>query len=340
MMLPRRPSRPLALPLAALLTLLTPALLTSVPAARAASPATPAAPAAPAAPVAPAAAKPPADPVVARVDGHPIYRSDVAAAARNLPPQIRGLPVKLLFPLLLNQVIEQKAIALAAAKEGLQNQPAVKREIAQARDRVLENALLTERVAPKITPAAIQAAYQKHYANKPGPAEVHALHILVPTKAEAEKIIAKLEKGADFATLAKKYSKDSSGAKGGDLGFFTAKDMVPAFSKAAFALKTGEYTKTPVHTQFGWHVIKVIARRQGPPAKLAAVAGKIRQDLIRAEVQKVIKQTMAAVKVVRFNLDGSPIQPKPAAPAVPAKPAAPVPAPAPAPAKPAAPAGQ
>ena len=98
--------------------------------------------------------------------------------------------------------------------------------------------------------------------------EVHARHILVKTEAEAKSIIDQLNKGADFAALAKKYSTDPAAASGGDLGYFSRDDMVPAFSAAAFALKPGQYTKTPVKTQFGWHVIKVVDRRVETAAEL------------------------------------------------------------------------
>ena len=95
-------------------------------------------------------------------------------------------------------------------------------------------------------------------ANKPGEEEVHARHILVDSEDQAKKIIDQLNKhGADFATLAKAKSKDPAAQNGGDLGFFKKADMVPEFADAAFALKPGEVTQTPVKTQFGWHVIKV-----------------------------------------------------------------------------------
>ena len=160
-------------------------------------------------------------------------------------------------------------------------------------------------VAPQVTPAEVRAAYEKEYAGKPGPEEVHARHILVPTKAEAEKIIAKLNKGASFSALAKKYSKDPGAADGGDLGFFKKGDMVPAFSAAAFALKPGTYTKTPVHTQFGWHVIKVIARRRQPAPTYTQVADQIRQKMIAKAVQDEVALARKGLKVQVFNPDGS-----------------------------------
>ncbi|MGB7079298.1 MAG: peptidylprolyl isomerase, partial [Xanthobacteraceae bacterium] len=93
--------------------------------------------------------------------------------------------------------------------------------------------------------------------------EVHARHILVPTEDEAKEIEAELKNGADFATLAKEKSKDPGAADGGDLGYFTKDQMVPEFSAAAFKLDKGQISD-PVHTQFGWHIIKVEDKRIKP----------------------------------------------------------------------------
>src|SRR5208282_6237516 len=103
----------------------------------------------------------------------------------------------------------------------------------------------------------LKARYQTLLKEKAPHAEVHARHILLATEAEAKSVIAELDKGADFAVLAKKYSTDPAAQSGGDLGFFGHDDMVKEFGDAAFALSPGQYSKTPVKTEFGWHVIKV-----------------------------------------------------------------------------------
>ena len=263
--------------------------------------------AAPPAAPAPAAAAAPANPVVAKVDGYAIHLGDVEQAAAALPPNLRGLPPKTLYPMLLERMIDARALVAQARREGLEHSPAVQKQIAASTDQVLENRILSQEEKPHITPAALKAAYQKDIAGKPGPEEVHAEHILVPTKAEAEKIIAKLNKGADFATLAKKYSKDPGAKNGGDLGFFKKDEMVPAFADAAFALKPGTYTKTPVHSQFGWHVIKVLARRRAPAPTFAEAEDGLRQKILKAAVEKAVAKARAGVKVQLFNVDGTPV---------------------------------
>jgi peptidyl-prolyl cis-trans isomerase C len=107
--------------------------------------------------------------------------------------------------------------------------------------------------------------------------EYHARHILVATEPFAEKIIERLEKGEDFADLAKAESMDSSRTNGGDLGWFTPDHMVKSFADAVVALKPGEYTHKPVHTQYGWHVIQLVAVRDVTPPPFDSV----RQRLIQ-----------------------------------------------------------
>jgi len=252
---------------------------------------------------------PAGDPVVAKVNGEDIHLSDVQEAMRTLPQQARSMPQQMLVPMIVDQLVDRKALVIAARADGLEKDPAVHRQIENAEDQALQRALLQRDVGPLITEEALKAAYEKDYANKPGEPEVHASHILVENEADAKDIIAQLEKGADFATLAKAHSKDPGASQGGDLGWFKKDDMVPEFAEAAFALKPGDYTKTPVHTQFGWHVIKVQETRTSTPPTFEAVHDELRQKLIQQAVQKLVAAARTKVTVVRFNLDGS--TPKP-----------------------------
>ncbi len=253
------------------------------------------------------AAKP--DPVVARVNGRDEHLSDLENLAQNLPEQLRNMPPNMLYPILIDQIIDRDLLVQEARKENLQKDPAVKREMEDAADMALQNALINRAVAPAITDQALQAAYQKEIAGKPGEEEVHARHILVPTEAEAEKVIKELQGGADFAALAKKDSTDPAGANGGDLGWFKKGDMLPEFSDAAFSLKPGQFTTKPVHTRYGWHVIQVIERRTAPPQTFAEARDQLRQKAIQDAVQKEIEEARKGAQIERFNLDGSPVRP-------------------------------
>ena len=254
-----------------------------------------------------AAQAPGADPVVAKVDGQAIHLSDVKEAAQSLPENLRGLPVQTLYPMLLDQLIDGRALVREAHKSGLDKDPDVERQVTAAEDRALQTALLSKEIGPSVTDEAVRARYDQQIAGKPGSEEVHARHILVDDEATAKKIISQLKGGADFAALAKQYSKDPSGAKqGGDLGFFKQSDMVPEFSKAAFALQPGQVSDMPVHTQFGWHVIQVMERRKAPPPSFEEARDELRQQMIQEGVKKVVAKARAEVSVERFNLDGSP----------------------------------
>jgi peptidyl-prolyl cis-trans isomerase C len=263
---------------------------------------------------APAAAAPAAtpaapDPVVAKVNGQPIYLSQVKAALQDMPPNAHSLPPETLFPVVLDQLIDGQALVVAAEKSGLDKDPTVRRQMQEAADHALETALLHKEITPLVSADAVRARYEKEVAGKPGEEEVHARHILVADEATAKKIIGELNKGGDFAALSKQYSKDPGAAQqGGDLGFFKKDEMVPAFADAAFALKPGQISQTPVHTQFGWHVIQVLERRRAPPPTFEQASVELRQKMIQEDVQQAVAKAKAAVTIEKFNLDGSPVR--------------------------------
>jgi peptidyl-prolyl cis-trans isomerase C len=262
-------------------------------------------------PAAAPAASTPANPdtVIATVNGVAIHLSDVQAAATNLPAQMQQLPPDQLFPLIVNQLIDRQALLVAAQAIKLQDDPAVAAAMQAAADEKLENAYVQKEVLPQVTDAAIQAAYNKDYAGKPGQEQVDARHILVKTQAQAQDIINQLNHGADFATLAEKYSIDPGAKNGGELGWFSQDEMVPAFANAAFALKTGQYTKTPVQTQFGWHVILCEGKRTAPTPALADVKDQIRQQLADDAIKATLADARSKVKIVINNQDGTPAAP-------------------------------
>jgi peptidyl-prolyl cis-trans isomerase C len=246
------------------------------------------------------------DRVLARIDGQPIRMSDVAAMVESLPDQARSLPPTTLFPMMLDQLIDARALVAEARKTGADQDPEVRRQVAQAAQRALESALLRREVQPMISDAAVRARYERDIANKPGTEEVRARHILVDTEALAKTIIAELKQGGDFVALSGKHSKDPGASRGGgDLGFFKRGDMVPEFSAAAYALKNGEVSATPVKTQFGWHVIQTTERRRSAPESFEDAKEELRQEIIKEAVQKVLARARAAVTVERMNMDGS-----------------------------------
>ncbi len=271
---------------------------------------------------------PPGDPVLASVDGHDIKMSDLTVAAESLPQQLRGMPKPVLYPMLLDQLIDREAVVIEARKEGLDKTPEVQDQLRRAEDTTLQNAVLTREVTPRISDEAIKAKYDADYANKPGDTEVHARHILVDSEDKAKDIIKQLKGGADFEKLAKEDSKDPGAQNGGDLGWFKKGDMLPEFSTAAFAMKPNEFTQEPVHTRYGYHVIQVLGTRTAPPIDYAQAHDEIRQTLVQNAVKAALEKARSQVKVQRFTVAGAAIKPGELAP--PAEGVAPAPAPAPA----------
>jgi peptidyl-prolyl cis-trans isomerase C len=133
-----------------------------------------------------------------------------------------------------------------------------------------------------------------------GEQEVHARHILVETEDEAKAVADELKKGADFADLAKKKSKDPGASDGGDLGFFTKEQMVPEFSSVAFALEPGKISD-PVKSQFGWHIIKVEEKRNRKAPEFEQVKGQIETYVTRKAQAEYVAKLREAAKVERMD---------------------------------------
>lgn len=248
------------------------------------------------------------DVVVATVNGQKIMRSEVEMMAASLPPQYRQMPLQLIFPALLDQVINTKLVAGEGRKQGLQNDPEVKRRMAMIEDRLVQDAYEQKELTRQITPAALKARYDKQVAGMGPEEEVNARHILVKTEDEAKAVIADLKKNGDFAKIAKEKSTDTgSGANGGDLGWFKKGDMVPEFAEAAFKLKKGEVSPAPIKTQFGFHVIKLEDRRPAKPPTFEEMEDDLRAQMEREISTQMVEQMRTKAQIERFNIDGSKI---------------------------------
>jgi len=245
------------------------------------------------------------DPVVARVNGAEIRLSDLQDAMQDLPAEYRSMPPQTLYPALINQLVDLEAVVAMARKQGLDKDPPVQRQMARAQEEALQSALFHRDIGPMVTDEAVHARYDRDIAGKPGEPEVHASHILVASEADAVAIIAELKKGGDFAAIAKARSSDPGAAQGGDLGWFKKGDMLPEFADVAFALQPGQITDKPVHTQYGWHVIRVEERRTTTPPPFEQARDELRNQMIQEGLQKLVASALAEVKVEKFNLDGS-----------------------------------
>ncbi|TPK94158.1 peptidylprolyl isomerase [Mesorhizobium sp. B2-4-12] len=256
------------------------------------------APAAPADAAAPAAK--PVDPnaVVATVNGQSLTEADLVLAEGELSQQFAQLPPEQRRAAALSAAIEIRVMAAKAVTDGLDKDPDFQRRMAFLQQRALHGEMVEKGVVDKVTDAEVRARYDQEIANTPPVNEVHARHILVKTKEEAEAIIKQLDGGADFQKLANEHTSDPSGkSNGGDLGWFGPGQMVPEFDKAAFALEVGKYTKQPVQSQFGWHVIKLEDKRAKQPPAFDDVKDQAKQAVIRDKYFALVKSLRAGAKV-------------------------------------------
>jgi peptidyl-prolyl cis-trans isomerase C len=249
------------------------------------------------------------DPVVATVNGKERHRSDVAASARGLPEQYQQ-QIDVIFPALVERLIGLELLAEAGRAQKLADDAEVKELMRAYEDEAIRRVYIRRLIETGVTDAELKKRYDEYVANHPPQTEIRARHILVKTKEEAEAVIAELGKGADFAELAKQKSTDPAAANGGDLGYFLPEEMVKPFADAAMALEKGAYSKTPVETEFGWHVIKLEDKRERKAPTFDEMKDELRSQVSQDLVNKKVEELRAAAKIEMFNPDGSPMQPQ------------------------------
>ncbi len=235
---------------------------------------------------------------IAKVDGVGVTQRELALAEAELGDRFNQAPAEQRRAMILEALMDIKALAAAARKEGFADQENFKARMAFTRDRSLHNSFFEEKGLKTISDEDLKARYDTEVAGFQPEKEIRARHILVETEAEAKEIITLLEGGADFAETAKEKSTGPRGPNGGDLDYFGKGRMVPEFESAAFALESGEFTKEPVKTQFGWHIIKKEDERDSSPPEFDVVKEQIRQILAQ---EKYIALTEEARK--NFNAE-------------------------------------
>jgi peptidyl-prolyl cis-trans isomerase C len=235
--------------------------------------------------------------VAATVNGKPIKQSLVDFILKDAP---KGqAPDDNAKSMVVNKLVSQELLIQEAQKAGMDKRP----DYLMSRDlmtrELLVRTYLQDYVKKNpIDEASIRAEYDKLKAQM-GDKEYNAQHILVKTEQEAKDIVARLDKGEDFGKIAKEKSQDpGSKDKGGDLGWFSPAGMVKPFADAVEALQKGKYTTTPVQTQFGWHVIKLVDTRASQPPAYDKVKDRIAQDLQQRQLAKLVSDLRAKAKVV------------------------------------------
>jgi peptidyl-prolyl cis-trans isomerase C len=236
------------------------------------------------------------DKIIVVINGHEIKTSEVEIAAEDIALQLGDLPAKLRYPFLIEYLVERHLLAQAAVKQGVAETDEYKQRLAFYQAKALRDAYFNSTIKPSVTDEEVKAAYDKEAAKVKVSERVRARHILVQTEKEAKEVLARLNKGEKFEDIAKQVSLDGSKDYGGDLGYFSAEEMVPEFSKAAFALKIGDISE-PVKTDYGWHVIKVEDRKQGGAQPFDQVKSGIKAVLMRKKVQDVVSELRKQAKI-------------------------------------------
>jgi peptidyl-prolyl cis-trans isomerase C len=236
------------------------------------------------------------DKVIVVVNGHEIKTSEVELAAEDISTQLADLPAKMRFPFLVEYLVERHLLAQAAVKKGIADSDEYKKRLAFYQAKALRDAFFNDAIKPTVTEEEMKAAYEREAPKIRVSERVRARHILVASEKEAIDVVARLGKGEKFEEIAKKISLDGSKDYGGDLGYFSAEEMVPEFSKAAFALKVGEIS-TPIKTDYGWHVIKLEDRKAGGPQPYEQVKNGIKAVLMRKKVQDTVSSLRKQAKI-------------------------------------------
>lgn len=249
-------------------------------------------------PVQPASAEDPGK-VVAKVNGAIITEGDLAFAEREVGANLNQAKVSdptQRRKVLIEFLVENQLLAEAAAKSKIGGSASFESRMAYWKRRALREAYFEKTIQSAITDAAAKAFYDAEAAKTKGGGQIRARHILVKTEDKAKEIFELIAHDGDFAELAKKHSTGPSGPSGGDLGYFGQGQMVPEFSKAAFALKVGEVSQ-PVKTQFGWHLIKLEDRRESSMPPFAQLKPRIVEHLARQKTREVAAGLRKAAKI-------------------------------------------
>lgn len=229
--------------------------------------------------------------VIAKVNGEPVTQSELEQYRLERP----GVPEDQL----VDELVARELIYQDALRRGLDKDTQVKREIEDMRERVLMAAAVRQTLEDNpVREDELRSEYDK-LKEQLTRQEYRASHILVADEAKAKAIIKELDKGADFAELARKNSTGPTSVNGGDLGWFTAEQMVPPFAEAVRSLTKGSYTKAPVQTQYGWHVIRLEDTRTVPPPAFEEVKERLHAALQQRRIAEYVENLRKRAKLER-----------------------------------------
>jgi peptidyl-prolyl cis-trans isomerase C len=235
---------------------------------------------------------------VAAVNGKKITQAQYQEHLKLLSSQNRqGNQAPINRQAVLNDLINKEILLQEAKKKKLDKDKKVTAQLKKVKENLMVQVLLSTSPAAKpITDKELQEVYDKQIKSA-DPTEYKARHILVKDEAKAKELIKKLNDGADFAETAKNESTGPSGKNGGDLGWFSPAQMVPAFSQATSKLLKGTHSQAPVKTRFGFHIIKLEDSRKRELPQFKDVKEQIRPAIQNKRLQEYVMQLRSKAKI-------------------------------------------
>jgi len=245
------------------------------------------------------------DPIVARIQGTDIRRSDVIREAEAQRAINEGDFLRVddpVFDRITEELIDQRLLAIEARRRGLENSPAARERLAVAEERILGNVLLETVIDEAVTDEAITRVYNEQASLTGRSDEVSARHIQVATREEIDAVVTQLEAGADFGELAILLSEDiATRMQGGNLGFFSRQSVLPEFAQVAFSTPVGTVSE-PFESTSGWHVLRVDSRRAAETPDLEDVRPGIVRFLTFEQIENLVRSLRETVEVERFDV--------------------------------------
>lgn len=241
------------------------------------------------------------DPVVARVNGTQIFASDVNLSAQEQGFVDEGISLPKRddrYRGVLDELIDQRLLALDAENQGLNAERDAKIRLAAARERILGNMRVERHLRETVNEAAIRRMYEEQAKLAARGDEIRARHILVDEKAKADNLLKQLKNGADFAALARVHSLDEGSAeRGGDLGYFTQDMLNIDFTRPIF--NAGKGTRIgPLKSEFGWHIAEVLDRRPAAQPSFEDLKPKIVNFMTFDAIQDLLTDLRGDAEVV------------------------------------------
>ena len=236
--------------------------------------------------------------VLAEVNGSTITTGDFARELQNLPEYLKSMAdTPQGRKQMLDRLVMLELIMQNASKDGIDKGPDFEEKLRDLKKRLIIESYIKKKVEAdsRLSDADLKKFYDQNIDKFKTGDQIRASHILVKTEKEAKDVQAQIKTGAKFEDLAKKFSVDSSAAKGGDLGWFAKGSMVPVFEKAALSLKEGQISDV-VKSDFGYHIIKLTGKRAAGTRPLDEVKDQIKAAIMPGKQQEIIQKIQEELK--------------------------------------------